>query len=835
MAMDRQQTATVEGMGRMRSLRRSVRAAAMSAAIASLAMAGPVAACTGDCNGDGNVAINELVTGVNIALGNTELRMCSVFASDEIDRVTIADLVRGVSAALEGCPVPIITTVAGTGLAGLNDDGEPALETHLYLPQDVTVGPDGLLYLVDWNNHRIRRIDPDGVVETIAGTGELGDAQDGVAIYTQFNHPTNVFFDHDGHMIIAAWHNSLVKRLDFSTGIVTNIAGTGARSFGGDGGPGNSAFLDLPSGVVVDSSGNIIISDQANFRLRLVEPDGTIHTICGDGVPGFTGDGGPASAARLNALKGQAAAPSSRIDIDRRDQIYIADTANHRIRMIDAVGIITTIAGTGEPGYAGDGGPATEAQLNTPSDVAVADNGTIYIADTMNHVVRVIRPNGTIETLAGTGERGFDGDGGAADEALLDRPYGLGLASNGTLYIADTHNQRIRRVTGISTGPIPPPPPLPTPVIVPCTGVDGSICTYIGTGFSAFDGDGKDRLYTTLYWPFDMEFTPSGRRIVLDWNNHRVREVLSDDTVLTIMGTDFVGDGPADLSDLTPAGAAPLTVTLNHPTDIQEMPNGDVLIVAWHNHKFREIGGDDGRVRVTMGLGAGFAGDGGPAKDARANQPARASLDADGNLFLVDQRNQRIRVFYNYAEDRSAALVATVAGSGVRGFNGDGEALATQFNFPTGGNPEPTGGIAIAADGAIYFADTNNDRIRRIDFTSENFLTGTVTTVAGSGERGYSGDGGPAIEAKLSFPQDVEIGPDGNVYFTDTNNDRVRMIEVATGTISTVAGSGEQGYSGDGGPALDAKLNRPFGIAFDENGDLFISDSFNGRVRKVER
>lgn len=797
--------------------------------------AGPAAACPGDCNGDGRVSINELVTGVNIALGNDEMRMCPEFATSNLDRVVIADLVRGVIAALEGCPVPVITTVAGTGLAGLNDDGLPALETHFYLPQDVTVGPDGFLYVVDWNNHRIRRVDGDGLVETIAGTGELGDAQDGVAIYTQFNHPTNVFFDRDGHMIIAAWHNSLVKRLDFSTGIVTNVAGTGARSFGGDGGPANSALLDLPSAVVVDSSGNIIISDQANFRLRLVEPDGTIHTICGDGEPGFAGDGGPASAARLNALKGQAAAPSSRIDIDRRDQIYIADTANHRIRMIDAVGIIRTIAGTGEPGYSGDGGPALEAQLNTPSDVAIADNGTIYIADTMNHVVRVIRPNGTIGTLAGTGQRGFSGDGSAANEAQLDRPYGIGLAPNGTLYIADTHNQRIRRVTGISTGPLPPPPPPPTPVIIPCTGVTGSICTYAGTGFSAFDGDGRDRLYTTLYWPFDMEFTPSGRRIVLDWNNHRVREILGDDTFVTIMGTDFVGDGPPDLSDLDPEGADPLTVDLNHPTDIQEMPNGDVTIVAWHNHKLREIDGQSGRVRVTMGAGAGFAGDGGPAIDVRTNQPARASLDAHGNLFLVDQRNQRIRVFYEYAEKRGAALVATVAGSGVRGFNGDGEARQTQFNFPTGGNPEPTGGIAVTADGVIYFADTNNNRIRRVDFTSEDFLSGTVTTVAGTGEAGYSGDGGPADEATLSFPQDVEIGPDGNVYFADTNNDVVRMIDVATGIITTVVGTGEKGYGGDGGPAVEAKLNRPFGIAFDENGDLYVSDTFNGRVRKVVR
>src|SRR5690606_10979058 len=249
----------------------------------------------------------------------------------------------------------------------------------------------------------------------------------------------------------------------------------------------------------------------------------------------------------------------------------------------------------------------------------------------------------------------------------------------------------------------------------------------------------------------------------------------------------------------------------------------------------REIGGEDGRVRVTMGAGAGFAGDGGPAIDARTNQPARASLDAHGNLFLVDQRNQRIRVFSNYAEDRGAALVATVAGSGVRGFNGDGAALETQFNFPTGGNPEPTGGIAVDAEGVIYFADTNNNRIRRIDFTSADFLSGTVTTIAGSGEATFGGDGGPAIEAQLNFPQDVELGPDGNVYFCDTNNDRVRMIDLTTGTISTVAGNGENGYGGDGGPAVDAKLNRPFGIAFDADGDLYVSDSFNGRIRKIER
>jgi sugar lactone lactonase YvrE len=797
------------------------------------------AACVGDCDGDGSVTVDEVLQGVNIVLGVAPMAQCPVFDRNGFGDVAVDDLIASVSAALEGCPRPLITTVAGTGLAGLNDDGQGPLETHLYLPQDVTIGPDGYLYIVDWNNHRIRRI-KDGIIETVAGSGELGDAQDGVGIYTQFNHPTNVEFDHDGHMIIAAWHNSLVKRLYMhgeKEGFAENVAGTGARSFGGDDGPANSAHLDLPSSVAIDANGNILISDQANYRIRLVEPDGTIHTICGDGTPAYSGDGSRAEDARLNGPRGQSAPPASRICIDNRDRIYIADTGNNVVRMIDSDGTIRTIAGTGERGYGGDDGPATEAKLNTPSDVAIASNGIVYVADTMNHVIRMISPDGIIRTLAGTGERGFGGDGGPADEALLDRPYGLTVSANGDVYIADTHNQRIRKVVGVDVAPVPTPEPEPL-VIIPCTDEVGSICTYAGTGRSSFDGDGHDRLETTLYWPFDIEFTPSGRRILLDWNNHKVREILADETIVTIAGSDFVGDGPHDLSDLTPEGAEPLTVDLNHPTDIQEFPNGDIMFMAWHNHKIREIDAETGRVRVILGAGAGgfpVPGDGVTARDARVNQPSRATLDANGNLFIVDQRNQRIRVLYDFANQRADAIIRTVVGTGERGFNGDGPALARQLNFPTGGNPEPTGGIAIDAEGVIYFADTNNHRIRKVVFSNADFTEGEVTTIAGTGTAGDKGDGGPALDAEMEFPQDVEIGPDGNLYFCDTNNNRVRMINLSTGTIEAVAGTGERAYGGDGGSALTATLNRPFGIAFDRNGDLYISDTFNGRIRKVKR
>jgi sugar lactone lactonase YvrE len=823
---------------RMRVVKpRHTRSAGVGAALLLLMAVAPALACTGDCDGNGEVTIEELMKGVNIDLGSAPMSECPVWDAAGDGAVTVDELLAGVKAAIDGCPAPIINTIAGTGIAGLNDDGQSPLQTQLYLPQDVTVGPDGSLYLVDWNNHRIRVV-RNNTVETFAGSGYLGDASGDDPATIDFNHPTNVCFDHSGDMIVAAWHNSLVKKIDVlpdgSPGVVTTLAGTGARAFGGDEGPGIEARLDLPSSVVVDTQGNIIISDQANYRLRLLEPNGIIHTICGTGTPGFLGDGGPAEQAQINGPKGQSAPPASRIAIDARNRIYIADTGNHRIRRIDELGNITSIAGTGIPGYSGDGGPAVDAQLNTPSDVAIAPNGTLYIADTNNSVVRVITPDGIIHTFAGTGTRGFSGDGGPATAAQLDRPYGVELAPNGDLYIADTHNQRIREVTGAGLAQ-PTPIPSPPPTVIPCTDTIGSICTYTGTGGQGFDGDGKDRLLTTIYWPFDIEFTPSGRRIFLDWNNHKVREILPDDTIVTLMGSDFVGDGPKDLSDLQEGGADPLTVDLNHPTEVKEFPNGDLAVMCWHNHKIRELSKADGRARVLIGRGAGFAGDGGRAFDALVNQPPHGEFDADGNLFFIDQRNQRVRVLHDFATLRKEAIVDTVAGSGTRGFNGDGAALERQFNFPTGGNPEPSGGLALGPDGALYFADTNNNMIRKLVFSDPGtFKQGVVTTVAGTGSEGFAGDGGQATQALLDYPADLEFGPDGNLYFADADNNRVRRIELASGIITTVAGTGDGIYSGDGGPATDAGLNRPFGVSFDENCDLYISDTFNSRIRKVK-
>lgn len=737
---------------------------------------------------------------------------------------------------------PVITSVMGTEFPGNNGELLPALDTQLYFPQDIAFGPDGTLYVVDWNNHRVRRLNADGTAQTIAGTGDLiGEDQESGSPGTsvKLNHPTGLCFDSQGRMIIAAWHNSTLKRWDPATDFIENFAGVGGRTFGGDGGPVSEAHLNLPSSVVINSIGEIIFADQANLRIRVIHTNGIVDTICGTGEAGFSGDGGPATQAQIWSPVGQGAQPGGRLSIDKRnDDLYFADSYNHRIRMIDSTGVVRTVVGNGTPAYTGDGGDPLSASLNTPSDLEVAPDGTLYIADTLNNVIRVVNPERTqITTLVGTGERGFSGDGGPADEAMLANPYGIALASNGDLYIADTYNTRIRRVTRVlpedadltdhGSGFVEVP-------VIPCTDVVGSICTYAGTGQKGYGGEGFDRTRTPLYWPFDIEFTPSGKIYVIDWNNHKIRKINEDQTLSLVMGK-LIGDGDAAFSDLTPEGALAVESNMNHATDMLEMPNGDLLVTVWHNHKYRMIYPDTGIERVMAGREPGYRGDGGAFKDSRVDLPMHSILDPRGNLLTLVQKNWRIRIVRDFVNMRDEGIVDTILGTGEYGFNGDGlSPRETQVAFPKGPNPEPNGGIVMDANGNLYFADTDNHRIRKVEWFDDDYTDGVVTTIAGTGEAGFGGDGGPAVDAQIHFPQDMELGPDGRIYFADTNNNRVRAIDLTTGIIETVAGTGVEGYSGDGGPALEAELNRPFGIAFDLDGQLYVSDTFNGRIRKIK-
>ncbi|MBM4073838.1 MAG: hypothetical protein FJ271_33710, partial [Planctomycetes bacterium] len=324
-----------------------------------------------------------------------------------------------------GCDPGEICTVAGTGIAGRGAEDLSALKSDLYLPFDLSVSPDGNLYLLDWNNHRIRVFTPNGTLRTVGGTEALGDGPTGPALQSAMNHPTHIIFDQQGRMLVAAWHNSRIKRIDLSTGMLEDIAGTGKRAYSGDGGPADKADLDLPAAIVFDKDWNLYIMDQANQVIRKIDTNGVITRFAGQCLVGeertdapammlpgtnkfgwteadktkpcnatYGGDSGPALQARIGQQVGQSAEPAGGMAIDAQGNIYFADTLNNRIRKIDTNGIITTVAGNGGRGFGGDGGPAPSAQLNRPNDVEVSPDGTLYIADTYNNCVRSVGADG---------------------------------------------------------------------------------------------------------------------------------------------------------------------------------------------------------------------------------------------------------------------------------------------------------------------------------------------------------------------------------------------------------------------------------------------------------
>ena len=363
-----------------------------------------------------------------------------------------------------------------------------------------------------------------------------------------------------------------------------------------------------------------------------------------------------------------------------------------------------------------------------------------------------------------------------------------------------------------------------------CAETSGIACTWAGkSGVFGFNGDGLHRLETELYWSMDVSFAADGTVWFIDWNNHLIRRVLTDDTVVTVVGwTDpvFPGDGVPGTAERSAEGVPGLDVQLNHPTDLAQTPDGKVLVMAWHNHKLREIDPATGRVHIVAGAGAGYSGDGATTMTALFKQPKGLELDAVGNMYILDQQNFRIRKI-----ERASGAMSLVAGNGMQGFEGDGgPALAAKLNFEAGSNPEPSGGLVFGG-GKLYVADTLSSRVRAIDMA-----TGMIETVVGTGTPGYAGDGGQAKDAQLNFPRDLEIGPEGDLYIADTDNSVIRAVNLTTGVIRTVAGTGELGLDErDGLPARQTKLARPFGIEFDRVGNLYISDTINSRILKVTR
>jgi RHS repeat-associated protein len=335
-----------------------------------------------------------------------------------------------------------IDTVAGSGTPGSEGDGGPATQAQLTFPNGVATDASGNLYIADSGNDRVRKVDTNGIISTVAGTGASGFSGDGgPATQAKLDYPAAVAVDGLGNLYIADSGNCRIRKVDTS-GVITTVAGNEVEGYGGDDGPAIQAKLRYPYGVAVDVSGNLYIADYLNNRIRKVDTNGVITTVAGDGTYAYGGDGGPATQAKI-------AYPRS-VAVDVSGNLYIADSSNYRIRKVDTSGVITTVAGTGTYGYSGDGGEATKARISYSYGIEVDVSGNIYFSDYLNNRIRKVDTDGIIITVAGKGSNGSSGDGGPPTQAELAYPVGVAVGASGNLFIGDYANHRIRKVTPFS-------------------------------------------------------------------------------------------------------------------------------------------------------------------------------------------------------------------------------------------------------------------------------------------------------------------------------------------------------------------------------------------------
>ncbi len=626
---------------------------------------------------------------------------------------------------------------------------------------------------------------------------------------------------------------------------ISTVAGGGDC---GDDGPASLARLGAPEGFAIDRAGNLYVSDALDHRVRKISPSGIVSTVAGTGRPGFRGDGGPATAARLNAPYGLA--------VDAAGNLYIADLGNARIRQVSPEGIIWTFAG----------GDSAGIRLTQPRNLALDGSGNLYVSDFGDHSVYRFAAGGGVSRIAGTGSPGSVDDGVAVEAALapLRSPAGIALDRSGALYIADSGNHRVRKVLNrLLTTVRSSPAELDTPTGLAIDGAGNlyvsdkgfsviwkltpSLSRFAGTGVPGNSGDGGQAILARFDQPREIAFDGSGNLYVADTNGSAglIRRVLASGTVVA-----FAGGLPIHPSgDDGPATSA----YLDAPAGLALDAAGDLYVADRLGHRVRRV--SSGVITTAAGIGyPGSGGDGGFAFRAQLDQPEGIALDTAGNLWVAEQGTGRIRKIDTtariftfameglnspsgiaadpdgnlYVADGPNHVVrkltpdgqsAVFAGAGLPGYDGDtGPAASALLRNPHG--------LCFDTLRNLYIADSGNHVIRKVA------PDGVITTVAGRGESWFGGDGGPATSAWLNMPSAVAADAQGNLYIADTGNERVRRVDTK-GIIETIAGTGARGYSGDGGPGLDAELDEPAGIAVDAEGAVYVADRGNGLIRKL--
>lgn len=636
----------------------------------------------------------------------------------------------------------IITTVAG----GFGD-GASALKSLISNPAGVAVDAQGNIYIADQNNNAIRKINAKtGLISTIAFLKNTG----------------NLIIDNFGNLYITHPISSVVSKLDLSNGKVIKVAGGGN---GGDSTLAISAKLNYPTGLALDSSGNLYIADYGDHRIRKINAKtGIITTIAGNGTSGYAGDGGLAANAILSFPKS--------LTFDRQGNLYIADGGNNGIRKVNAnTGIISTLCST-----------------SFPKAIIFDGKDSLYLGFSTT-IYKINITTGKGSKIAGNGINGYGGEDSIATLASFSGITALYLDSMHNLLIADGGNNRIRKLNFAT----------------------GIISTIVGMGTSTYNGDGIDSKAALLGYPKSVTIDKSGNLYFYDGGNNRIRKV---DALTGIIST-VVGGGNADING-NDTLATSISLAGRSP-DIAVDQLGNLYFTDVLSQKIRKVNLNNGIITTIAGTGeAGFYGEGVLATLAKLNSPSGIAIDKFNNLYISEYNNHIIRKI-----NASDGIISHIAGNLKAGYTGDNVlAKKTSLNSPTG--------LAIDDLGNLFILDDENYRIRKVDA-----YTGFITTVAGNGVGGYGGDGGPATETQLWYPTGLATDIMGNLYICDKSNNSIRKVNAKTGIITTIAGNGSKGNGGDGGIAISAQLFGPWSVAVESSGKLYIADNLNNRIRKV--
>ena len=665
---------------------------------------------------------------------------------------------------------------------GSNASGQIAIPTGLTNVVQVAAGANHTLALkadgtiLGWGDNNFGQVTvPSTVVSTLAGGGYnyWGSGGDGIGTSASFASPKGIATDSFGNIYVADAMNNKIRKIT-PTGVVTTLAG-GGMNMGpnmGQDGTGSAASFSNPQGIAVDRFGTVYVADTMNNKIRKITPAGVVTTLAGGSMNGggMGGQDGTGSAASFSSPQGIAA--------DRFGTVYVADTMNNKIRKITPMGVVTTLAGGGMnmgPNM-GQDGTGSAASFSNPQGIAVDGNGTVYVADTMNNKIRKITPAGVVTTLAGGGSEmgGTIGQDGTGTAATFSRPAGISVDGSGNLYVCDRDSNKIRKIT-------------PTGVV-----------TTIAGGSMNGGGMGQDGAGTTASFsgPEGVAVDGAGNIYVADTMNSKIRKITSLNTINQIAAG---GEHSlALLADGTVIGWGKNDYRQAVRESWYGTLNNAVQIAAGDRHSIALK--DDGTVVAWGDNSQGQAPNGWEQSISSLNKIIQVA--AGGNHSLALKSDGTLVVWGTNVSGQTSIPV--------------GYALAS-FKNPQG--------VAVDSSGNVYVADPSNNKIRKI--TS----TGVVTTLAGSGE--YGSVDGTGTAASFSGPAGVAVDSSGNVYVADEGNHRIRKI-TPVGVVTTLAGGGGNSWGGFAdGTGTAASFSSPAGVAVDGNGNVYVADSMNHRIRKI--